>query len=156
MSVTRVGSQPFALLFAVLFSRICNNLEILAQRFNADNDANQCFPRAPGLCLRQISVAADRQVSNFLLHVAANRYLGKPEACRLCYNGTATQAHVRVCTAMISRVFLRLGDMFLAGIHAAFLNSPIARAARIQILKASFSNEQMDLRALHARLSAQA
>jgi len=152
-------------------------LEMLAQRFDADDDANQCLPRAPGLCLRQISVAADRQVSNFLLHVAANRYLGKPEACRLCHNGTTTPAHVRLCTATFPRVFFRLGDMFLAGVHAAtslsaclrrrtvgllaglreaFLNSPTARAARVRILKASLSDEQLALRALHARLSAQA
>ncbi len=146
------------------------------QRLDDDN-ANQCLPRAPGLCLRQISVAADRQVSNFLLHVAANRYLGKPEACRLCHNGPTTPAHVRLCTAMFPRVLFRLGDMIMAGAYAAvsrsaclrrrtdgllaglreaFLNSPMARAARVRILKASLSDEQLALRALHARLSAQA
>ncbi len=124
-------------------------LEILAQRFDADDDANQCLPRAPGLCLRQISVAVDHQVSNFLLYLAVSRYLWKPEACCLCHIGTRTPAHVRLCTATFPRVFFRLGDMFLAGVHAAtslsaclrrrteglhaglrgaFLNSPMARA----------------------------
>ncbi len=152
------------------------HLQILVQRFDVD-DANQCLPHAPGLCLRQISMTTDHQVSNFLLHVAANRYLGKPETCRLCHSGTTTPAHVRLCTATFPRVFFKLGDMFLARVHAAtslsaclrrrtdglhaclreaLLNSPIARAARVRILKASLSDEQLALRALHARLSAQA
>ncbi len=50
----------------------------------------------------------------------------------------------------------RRTDGLIAGLREAFLNSPIARAARVRILKASLSDEQLALRALHARLSAQA
>ena len=152
-------------------------LEILAQRFDQDEDVNQCLPRAPGLCLRQISVALDRQVSNFLLHVAANRYLGKPELCQKCRAETTTPSHVRLCTALVPRVFVRLGDMYLAGVHAVFSLSaclrrrtdrllaglreayqsfPTTRAERTRILKAGLSDEQRSLWALRARLLAQA
>ncbi len=92
-------------------------------------------------------------------------------------HSTMTPTHVRLCTAMFPLVFFRLGEMFMAGVHAAIsllarlrrrtdgllaglrealLNYPMAWAARVRIPMASLSDEQLALRALHARLSAQA